>query len=96
MFLPSEATKTFSFMMGCIFYAIVYIVYFLRNNRPYPSSLGPLYQNEAKCSAFDMEMIFYSHVSKSNFHKKSCALGLILKLRVFGSRWWPIQVAFMW
>ena len=96
MFLPTEATETFSFIMGCIFYAIAYIVYFLRNNRPYPSSLGPLYQNEVKCSAFDMEMIFHSHVSKTHFHKKSCALGLILKLRVFGTRWWPIQVAFMW
>ena len=40
MFLPTEATETFSFMMGFIFYAIVYIVYFLRNNGPYPSSSG--------------------------------------------------------
>ena len=58
--------------------------------------LGPLYQKEVKCSAFDMEMIFHSHVSKTHFHKKGCALGLILKLRVFGTRWRPIQVAFMW
>ena len=26
--------------------------------RPFPSSPGPLYQNEVKCSAFDIEMIF--------------------------------------
>ena len=35
----------------------------------------PLYQNEVKCSAFDMEMIFHSHANKTHFHKKSCALG---------------------
>ena len=27
-------------------------------NGPFPSSPGPLYQNEVKCSAFDMEMFF--------------------------------------
>ena len=46
----------------------------------------PLYQNEVKCSAFDMEMIFQSHASKTHFHKKGCALGLILKVRAFGTR----------
>ena len=29
---------------------------------PLPSSTGPLYQNEVKCSAFDSEMIFRSHM----------------------------------
>ena len=43
-------------------------------NRPFPSSPGPFYQNEVKCSAFDMEMIFHSHVNKTHFHKKGCAL----------------------
>ena len=52
-------------------------------NRPFPSSPEPLYQNEVKCSAFDMEMIFYSHANKTHiFHNKVCALGLILKVRV--------------
>ena len=51
------------------------------NNWPFPR---PLYQNEVKCSAFDMEMIFHSHANKSHFHEKSCALGLILRVRVFG------------
>ena len=51
-------------------------------NRPFPSSPGPRYQNEVKCSAFDMEMIFHSHANKTHFHKKGCALGLILKARV--------------
>ena len=51
------------------------------NNWPFPR---PLYQNEVKCSAFDMEMIFHSHANKSHFHKKSCVLGFILRVRVFG------------
>ena len=41
------------------------------NNRPFPSSPGPLYQNEVRCSTFDMEMIFYSHANKPHFHMKS-------------------------
>ena len=55
------------------------------------SSPGPLYQSEVKCSAFDMEMIFHSHANKTHFHKKGCALGLFLKVRVFGTRNWPIH-----
>ena len=43
-------------------------------NRPFPSSPGPLYQNEVRCSTFDMEqameMIFHSHANKTHFHKK--------------------------
>ena len=31
---------------------------------------GPLYQNEVKCSALDMEIIFHSHEDKNHFHKK--------------------------
>ena len=37
-------------------------------------------------SAFDMPMIFHSHANKGHFHKKAWALGLILKVRVFGTR----------
>ena len=29
-----------------------------------------------------METIFHSHANKTHFHKKGCALGLILKVRV--------------
>ena len=53
-----------------------------------PSSLGRLYQNEVKCSVTDMEMTFHSHANKTHFHKKVCAVGLILKVRVFGTRKW--------
>ena len=59
-------------------------------NTPFRSSSGPLYQNEVKCSAFDMEMNVHSHANKTHFHKKGCALGLILKVKVFGTRKWLI------
>ena len=59
--------------------------------RPFPSSLGPLFQNEGRCSAFDMEIIFHSHANKTHFHKKGCAPNLFLKVRVFGTRKWPVQ-----
>ena len=42
----------------------------------------PLLQNEGKCSAFDMEMIFHSHANKTHFYKKGCTPSLILKVRV--------------
>ena len=38
---------------------------------------GPLFQNEGRCSAFDMEIIFHSHANKAHFHKKGCAPSLI-------------------
>ena len=37
-----------------------------------------------------MEMIFRSHANKTPFHNKGCALGLILKEGVFGTRKWPV------
>ena len=37
-----------------------------------------------------MDMIFHSHANKTYFHKKGCALGLILKVRDFETRKWPI------
>ena len=38
-----------------------------------------------------MEIIFHSHANKTHFHKKGCAPSLILKVRVFGTRKWPID-----
>ena len=61
-----------------------------RCNRPFPSSPGPLFQNEGRCSAFYMEIISHSHTNKTHFHKKGGALSLILKVRVFGTRKWLI------
>ena len=36
-------------------------------------------------------MLFHSRAKKTHFHKKGCALGLILKVRVFGTWKWPIH-----
>ena len=37
-----------------------------------------------------MEIIFHSYAVKTYFHKKGCASSLVLKVRVFGTRRWPI------
>ena len=37
-----------------------------------------------------MEIIFHSHANKTHFHRKGCAFSLIMKMRVFGTRKWPI------
>ena len=51
-----------------------------------PGSPGSVYQNEVKCSAFDMENDFSFHANKlTPFYKKGCALSLILKVRVFAA-----------
>ena len=42
------------------------------------------------CKAVDMKMIFYSQANTTHFQKKRCAFGLILTVRVFASRKWPI------
>ena len=55
-------------------------------NRPFPSSPGPLFQNEGRCLAFGRKISFHSHTNKNHFHKKGCAPSLILKVRVFGTR----------
>ena len=52
----------------------------------FPSSPGPLYQTEVKSSTFDMEMIFHFHANTIYFYKKGSALGLILKVKFFGTR----------
>ena len=42
--------------------------------------------NEAKCKTFLVKMIFYYHANKTHFHKNGFALGLVLRVRVFGTR----------
>ena len=38
-----------------------------------------------------MEIILHFHANKTHFHKKGCALGLILKVNVLGTQKWPIE-----
>ena len=40
---------------------------------------------------FLVKTIFYYHANKSRFHKKGFALVLVLRVRDFGSRKWPIK-----
>ena len=70
-------------------------VHSIPDNRPFPSSHEPLFQNEGRCSAFDMEIIFNFHANKTHFPKKGGAPSLILKVRVFGTRKWPICIGGM-
>ena len=61
-------------------------------NRPFPSSEKSHFQNEAKCEAIDMKMIFNYYANKTHFHNKGFALSLVLKARFFGTRKWSIKL----
>ena len=95
---PPGNLAQFQYPLELSLFAFLFMSFMSLMNRPFPlpSSLGPLYQNEVKCSTFDMEMIFHSHANNTHFHKKGCALGLILKVRVFGTRKWPIVLTYGW
>ena len=65
---------------------------------PLPSCLKSLFESEAKGKAIDLKMILYSYANKTRFHKKGCALSLVLKVRVFfenglfaSKKHWPIH-----
>ena len=51
------------------------------------------FQSEAKCEAIDMKMIFNYDANKTHFHNKGFALSLVLKVRFFGTRKWPVKAA---
>ena len=74
-------------MLGEIFTLIFHSKNF---NRPFPSSKKSHLQSEAKCEAIDMKMIFNYDANKTHFHNKGFALSLVLKVRFFGTRKWPI------
>ena len=62
------------------------LIWKIVDNRQFPHSQGLCIKtNEVQYIAFDMEMSFHSHANKTHFYKKDCALGLILKVRVFGT-----------
>ena len=61
-------------------------------NRPFPSSKKSHFQSEAKCEAIDMKMIFSYDANETHFHNKGFALSLVLKVRFFGTRKWPIKL----
>ena len=59
-------------------------------NRPFPSSKKSHFQNEAKCETFVVKMSFICMIIKNHFHINGFALSLTLKVRLFGTRKWPI------
>ena len=61
------------------------------SNRPFPSSLVTLFQNESK-SENEFCMQFHFHANQSNFHKNGFTLRLALKQRRKGTRKWPNQL----
>ena len=60
-------------------------------NRPFPSSKKFHFQNEAKCETFVVEMSFICIIIKTHFHNKGFALSLVLKVKLFGTRKWPVK-----
>ena len=62
------------------------------SNRPFPSSKKFHFQNEAKCETFVVEMSFNYDANKTHFHNKGFALSLVLKVKLFGTRKWPIDM----
>ena len=68
----------------------------LFNNRPFPSSLVPLFQNESKCETFHTKMSsacsFLFYANQRHFHKNGFTLRLALKQRHKRTRKWPIVV----
>ena len=61
-------------------------------NRPFPSSLVPLFQSECKCETILMKMTLICMKMKLHFHMKGFALSLILKQRHKRTRKWPIAI----
>ena len=63
-------------------------------NRPSPSSLVPLFENESKCEN-EFCLQFHFHANQSHFRKNGFALRLALKQRHKGTRKWPIGEDFV-
>ena len=61
-----------------------------RINRPLPSSKNPHFQNEARCTTFQVKMSFICMRMKNEFHIKGWAPSPVLKQRPGGTRKWPI------
>ena len=65
-------------------------------NKPFPSSLVPLFQNESQCETFHLKLSsahsFIFMQIKVTFHKNSFALRLIWKQRHKEAWKWPTKV----
>ena len=80
--LAEDACENFSFLKNSL----------AQNNRPFPSSLMPLFENESKFQNLSFKnefcMQFHFHASQSHFHENLFALRLALKQRHKGTRKW--------
>ena len=64
------------------------------NNRPFSSSLVPLFQSESKCETILMKMTDLHEnetACRTHFHMKTFALRLVLKQRHKRTPKWPID-----
>ena len=67
-------------------------------NMPFSTYQKPLFQSKANYKAldYDVRIIFYFHANElTHFHKKGCALSLVLKVRVLGTGKWSTAVLFL-
>ena len=65
--------------------------HFSLSYRPFPSCKKSYFQNEAKCETFVVKMSFICIIIENHFHINGFALSLVLKVRFFGTRKWPIE-----
>ena len=79
-----------------ILFFLVYLCGFLTNNRPFPSSLVPLFESEFKVQNHSYENDFDLHENetacRTHFHMKGFTLRLVLKQRHKRTRKWSIPV----
>ena len=68
-------------------------VYIAITKLPFPSSKKSHFQNEAKCETFVVKMSFICIIIENHFHINGFALSLVLKVRFFGTRKWPIKLS---
>ena len=52
---------------------------------------GLCFKTRVGAQSLIWKSLFDSHANKTHFLKKGCAPSLILKVRVFGTRKWPIS-----
>ena len=101
-FCNDKGIKTFSqdtsygvqfVFRSLLFYQSISAILHRSGNRPFLSSPGPLFPyTRLSVQPLIWKWFFYSHANKTHFYKKGCALRLILKARVFGTRKWPIDL----
>ena len=48
------------------------------------------FKTRPSATTFLVKMILYYRANKTHFHKKRFALGLVLRVSVFGTRKWPV------